>query len=223
MTENVNLFSPVTDAAPPEMPQVQEHAIAAARERIREASPQDDAPSAPQEAPTPTESRQTVKGQTDEDGNPYDPIIHESPLRLNKSGYIAKRRGGAKKKNVETAYRSHAAPQDTPAPQEAQAAEVPDEVKIDATATLFCSMFIGTAQMVGGEDFAPEKGEENFIKSALVTYFRESGVIDVPPSFGVAMAFGMYVAKRWNRPGFAERRQGWTQRLRLWTAERFGL
>lgn len=221
VTENVSIFNPATDAGAPDMPAVQEHAIAAARERIRENAPPETQEAAQVEAAEPSNTPGPVKGQTDEDGNTFDPAIHESPLRLNKSGYIAKKRGGAKKKQ-EPVYRSHAAPPETPSPAgQEQVSDVPDEVKIDATATLFTSLFIGTAQMVGGEEFAPEKGEEPFIKNALATYFRQAGVVDVPPSVGVGLAMGMYVAKRWNRPVFAAKRQGWISRAKFWLFERF--
>lgn len=199
------LFNPAASDEIPDMPEVQDHAIKAAQERKQAAA-----------TPEPSQASgfsPAVKGKTDIDGRPYDPTIHEVPMRINRDGWIAKRRGGGSKSGKPSApLRSRVVPPGQ-GPQ-AVAAEAPPDpsVQIEASAQMCAGLFFTGATFLGGEEFAPDdKSEQEFIVGSLKNYFTAKGCPDIPPGVALAGALGFYVAKRWSRPKFQERRKGWWQ------------
>lgn len=186
----------------PQMPEVQEGAIAAAKEASQPASSGESTGS-------------PVKGKTDDKGRPFDPKLHEVDAagrpKLNRDGWLAKRRGGAGKATT-APLRSKVNPggagkvSDVCGPTQ-QAEEF--EVKVAQSSTACAGLFIMSAQVVGGPEFQPESGEPEFLRDSFATYFRAKGIVDIPPGVGLAIAMGGYIAKRWSQPVFAQKRKGW--------------
>lgn len=201
-------------SAGPAMPEVQDHAVAAARERAAEAQEAQSAPSA---------AGQPVKGITDERGRPFDPAIHETGpdgkgIIGSRTGFLRMRRGGASKggaapsrskvsiasKSVESAANTLDA---------ARNADMLKE-KIASTAAVSTEMVLMLGQAVGGEEFAPEAGEKDGMTAAFVNYYTIRGVVDLPPEVMLGVCIFGYVGKRWNRPIFAEKRKAWWAKIR---------
>jgi hypothetical protein len=188
------------------MPEVQDHAIQAAQER-KKATQVASEPSQASGFSTP------VKGKTDIDGRPYDPTIHETPIRINRDGWIAKRRGGGSKSGKpSTPLRSRVVPPGQGGAA-VQAEQAPDpSAQIEASAQMVAGLFFTGATFLGGEEFAPDdKSEQDFVVGSLKNYFTAKGCPDIPPGVALAGAMGFYIAKRWSRPKFKEKRSGWWQ------------
>lgn len=189
-----------------EMPEVQQNAVDAAREDAAEsvaATTAADPPGTP------------IKGKTDDKGRMWDPSIHENPMRLNKSGYIALRRGGAGA--GKNAGKTPASKCEAPAAAGTSPALEPD-AKIEASAGACAGLFFVGAVAIGGEDLAPDesKNEKETIKGYFADYFRAKGVIDIPPGIALAAGLGMYVATKWNRPVFTARRKTIWEKVGRW-------
>ena len=206
-TKGSVLYDPTTDDAIPSMPEVQDHAIAAAKERLEGETQA--------KGPEPTTVR--VKGKTDVDGLPYDPSVHEVPLRINKDGWIAKRRGGGPKNGKPTSpLRSKVVLDDKRAGgvvgsgAGGNSAAVDLSAQIDASADMACGLFFTGATLIGGEEFAPEdRSEQDAVRGAFKNYFAVKGCPDIPPGIALVGALGFFVAKRWSKPKFTEKRKGW--------------
>lgn len=198
----------------PAMPEVQPGAIEAAREA--------NAPKVALDEPhAATSFAGKVKGKTDKFGRAYDAKLHESPMRFNREGFICCRRGGGSKPTSginqgKSAPAGNASSSFVSTPPQADPADVDNETKIQQTAIMCSTLFIGGAQMVGGEEFKPETGEPEFLRDSFANYFRAAGLVDIPPGVGLAIAMGAYVAKRWNQPIFVAKRESWWDRIKAW-------
>lgn len=189
-----------------EMPEVRENVMAeaeAAETESQVAATLNDPPGTP------------IKGKTDEKGRPYDPAIHESPMRMNKSGFIAAKRGGAgisKKtgKPIESRV-------DTSTTSAVSTTLQPD-AKIETSATTCAGLFFIGAMTVGGDDLAPDeaKNEKDIVKGYFADYFKASGVVDIPPGIALAVGLGMYVVNKWNKPTFVARRLTMLEKAKRW-------
>lgn len=216
------IFSPEDDAPPPEMPQVQAHAVDAARERLAlEAG--EEVPSSGTPAtcnvnpPVYGATAKAIPGETDADGRAYDPAIHEFPIRYNKAGFIAKKRGGAQKKPQ--TYNSVAAPVEKEVPQPTQEAAAPAAVSpaaIQANAEMCAGLFLTAAKMLGGEEFEAEKGEKEMLSGAFAGYIATKGIVDIPPGIALLAAMGMFVGARWNKPNFTASREKLVEKAQEW-------
>jgi hypothetical protein len=210
------LFNPAaSDDAVPDMPAVQDHAVGAALERLE--AQETTAPQAVSSSPAP------VKGDTDIDGRPYDPAIHESPMRINRHGWIAKRPGGKSKASSASAAPRRSFVNTTPQGQPgavpaAAASQGPDiAAQCRASAEMFAGTFIGVGQMVVGEEFKPEdKGEQDALVSSFNQYFIAKGNPDIPPGIALALGLGVYTFKRWNAPKFKEKRESLWMLAKRW-------
>jgi len=188
------------------MPEVKENAIEAARA--------DNTASAV--APDGSQAGTPKKGETDATGRPWNPLYHEDPMRLNRDGFIALRRGGASKPkagdprpSLKSVAKTDGAP---PSPSLDQSA------KIEASATTCAGLFFIGAVTIGGEDLAPDEkaGEKETIKGYFADYFKAKGVIDIPPGIALAAGLGLYVASKWNRPTFTKRRATVWEKIGRW-------
>jgi hypothetical protein len=191
--------------AVPDMPEVQDHAIAAARERLSAEAPARDVKvGEPSAVP--------VKGKTDIKGRAYDPAIHESPMRINRDGWIACKRGRVDvSTKPATPSRSKIVPptQGKPAAP-VSAVAIDPAIEAQASAEMCAGLFFTGAMFVGGEEFKPDdKAEQDFIVGSMKNYFIAKGCPDIPPGVALAGALGFFIAKRWTRPKFTEKRQGW--------------
>lgn len=224
----VTLFDPASDDAPPPvMPEVQEHAINAARTRLAE-----EAGTEPPTEPTVAESTtlprngDPVKGATDVNGRAYDPVYHIGEGVLNREGYLKKRpgRGGsaAEKARTNGAARSRAeapdipAPGASPEPVAAQAFNADVEAEYAATAAFCSGMFFVCAQLACGDDFKPEGKEQQEVSTLFHAYFKARGIPAIPPEIALIGGLSFVVVSRWNRPGFQERRATWLKTFRKW-------
>ena len=162
----------------------------------------------------------SVKGNTDDVGRKFDPLLHETTPdgkpRLNKAGYIAKRRGGGPKGGPTASKINKTKLND--------AASAPQNLEpvIQANAQMFTGVFLTFATLLGGEEFKPVvdaktgENEPQFLQDTFANYFRIKGVVDIPPGLALTMGLGFYVAKRWNGPKFVERRSTWFGGVRRW-------
>lgn len=195
----------------PSMPEVQEHTIQAAREARAAQS-----------------SGEPIKGKTDAKGRTFDTVLHEigpdgGPI-INARGYIKERRGGAAQKasrgeKPQASFsRPKNAPEGQPSPEAmrrtAQAEAL--EARIQSTAQVSAMVIITSARIVGGEEFEPEDGEAQAMSQCFADYYRIRGIVDLPPEVMLAVGIGGYVAKRWNKPKFAETRKGWWLTIKGW-------
>lgn len=199
----------------PDMPEVQEHALAAARER----KAQEEVGEREAEA-----AQAPVKGKTDERGRPFDPAIHETgpdggPIIGKKTGYIRMRRGGASgaaKPSRSRVNIASAADSVTASLDAGRNADVIKE-KIASSAAVSAETIFILGQTIGGPEFAPEAAEREGLVAAWTHYYTVRGIVDIPPEVMIAVALGGYVMKRWNMPVFSEKRKGW---MRAWKGEK---
>lgn len=211
--ESVVHIDKVLQGETPDMPEVQDHAVSAAVSRLEAA----ESAEKQAEAGEPSATLVPVKGQTDIKGRPFDPAIHESPLRINRDGWIACRRGTPKGgKSAPPASRSFV-DTSTPEPQAAPVVACEDE-KAKATALLCAGLFVNTGTMILGDEFKPEDaGEFDAVRSSFHEYFKAKGTPDIPPGLALALGLGTYCAKRWNAPKFKEKRESlWMLAKRWW-------
>lgn len=192
------------------MPQVQEHAIAAAQE---------------QEAEQTAVVEQAAQGRTDRHGRPFDPKIHEvdkatGEPRLSANGLLCVKRGQAK---INTGGRISAtagnASFTAPKPKAANAAQAPQptaaeiEAKIKATAQVTAECVFTLGQLVGGEEWKPQldkasgTDERAIMVGAWAEYYRAHGITQIPPWAGLAMALGGYAVPRFFMPKTKSRMQ----------------
>lgn len=192
----------VLTGSTPEMPEVKQNAIDAAKA--------DAASTSEQARPSGTPR----KGETDEDGRPYDPAIHETPMRLNKSGFIAKKRGGTAQKNLRNGVQPAQA---SKAILPGIAQEATPDANVETCAQVCAGMFLTTATVIGGDDLAPENDAEAArVKSIFHEYFKVKGAVDIPPGVALAFGLGMYVVTKWNKPKFVARRATIMEKVGRW-------
>jgi hypothetical protein len=75
-----------------------------------------------------------------------------------------------------------------------------NRVDYDAMGIIAASMFFGLGELALGEDWAPEPDEKMPIKDAFSAYFRSINAVELPPSWILLSALGVYTVKRVNRP-----------------------
>jgi hypothetical protein len=197
------------------MPEVQAHTVDAAKSAKAEAQTVQDAGAG-----------SPVKGKTDDLGRGFDASIHESDAngqpRLNKAGYIAKRRGGASKAGANPSQSKV-----NTKPKDKKVDAVPEnlEPQIQATAQMSTAIFTTLATMIGGEEFKPVvdkatgENEPEMLTMVFANYYRDKGIIDIPPGVALTLGLGFYVAKRWNAPKFTERKARWFGGIRRWWSD----
>jgi hypothetical protein len=192
------LFNPSEGVEKPDMPAVQDHAVAAAVERLNEGKP---------DATTESQAPQDV-------GEGWDPSLHESPPRRNRDGAWAKLRGRPKTAQKPEAPRRsfvNAAPDpvsvDTQNPQPEQTAPA-DDAAIQSSAEVSVGLFLAAGSFVFGEDFAPDdKREQSVLVANFAAYYKASGCPDLPPGLALAAGLAVYIGKRWSRPAVVEKRK----------------
>lgn len=140
----------------------------------------------------------------------FDPTVHavdaEGNPKKKPDGTYAKKRG--RKPGTTTA--SGAAGSALPPKRAPMSANAPSTVSAglssEAAARQFTNAFISGGVMIFGADWEPEdKSEPQELKKALQDYFDADGVPNIPPWFGVALAFGAYSAKRLTKPTILEK------------------
>ena len=205
----VPLFDPAQESADStlEMPEVQQHAVAAA--------------SAKKETATAAQST----GVTDAQGITFNPAIHESmpdgTPRLSPSGKLRRKRGGGGK----GPRSSFVPPADAPAAPDQSAIE--SAAKIKATAEGMTNMTFLIATVIGGPDFRPiindkENEREQFV-SAYTGVCEAYGYSDMPPWMALAFVATAFTARRFINPEFTEfkeRKAGWVTRFKIWWLNR---
>ena len=175
---------------------------------------------------------QSGKLQDDQPSTPHDPALHESPPRVvTRAGAPAwaKRRGGVALKDrqpgsIGKGARSKA---DPPAPRVPVSVEsggptptTPATPTLDASASaqvvgaMAAGAFVTLCQLIGGDEFAPVDNEQAVLNQAAGDFCESSGIVDLPPGVALAMVAAVFVAKRWNAPKFAAKRQQWTKKFR---------
>lgn len=131
-----------------------------------------------------------------EDGEKWDPAIHEEPARKNARGGWARRRGGARKAgSTSHAHRPGAKQAEAPLLTEKELTD-----KIEATAVLSAGLIFTCGTMIIGPCMEPDDNERAGITAAFRDYYRAAGVLEIPPWVGLVGALTLYGARRWNHP-----------------------
>ncbi len=213
------------------MPEVQEHAIAAAKSET------------PKNAAPPGVA-------TDKHGNIFDADIHctnpdGTPKLMGtghlvmKNRYKAKLKAAGKLGAPRTSTFKAPDPAKPGAPTEGgpmSKGSTPDlelEAKIASTAQVTSELIFTVGQAVGGEEWQPKLDKKNGIdeRSAMVNawaaYYRARGIADLPPEVMLAVALGSYAVPRFFMPAtktrvgkFKEWFYGWMGRRRARREER---
>jgi hypothetical protein len=216
-TPSAALFEPESDERP-ELPQVDAHAVDAATARTADKSG----------------STTTHGGIVDNDGNPFNPAVHESngdgSPRLTTSGKCRRKRGGGSQKSAQGAAGPTPSKLDIPGP--GPTPEAQDlERKIQQSAAVATAMTFTLAQVIGGPDFAPihkdnkdaqfpDLNEPQELCGAYKDLFTAYGVVDLPPWAGFSMTLCVIVARRWNKENFVKRKQTWREKIKHWWINR---
>lgn len=201
---DARLFDP---ASQPEMPQVQQHALDAAKRK--------------QEAAKAAGPHAGIK---DVDGRPFNPAWHQTnkdgtPL-MNKDGTVRKWGGrGAPKAtgkgpSVDGASQSRlftGAPTG-PSAEELDAAKIAEQTR--ASAALTAQMLFHISCMLGGDDFKPTAAEDAAVTDGFNGVYVQYGITDLPPTWALVAVVFFYYAKRWNAPAVIEKRA--SLKVRLW-------
>lgn len=211
------LLDDVVNSDTPTMPDVQDHAIQAMQSRLEEQTTS---------VPTATQAGGPVKGQTDSQGRPFDPAIHESPMRINTEGYIACKRGrasGGKNAANRSFVSQEALKKENLAQQSpekiAQAAKIAseNEAKFKAAGDTSAALFETVGILVLGDEFRPENTKEHdSLALCFEGYYRSKGCPDLPPGLVLACGLIVYTARRWNAPKIAEKRATWWTSIKRW-------
>lgn len=82
-----------------------------------------------------------------------------------------------------------------------------------AVGTMAAAAFVTICRMLGGDEFAPEPGEQDALNAATISYCESSGVVDLPPGVSLAIVASVFIAKRWNAPGFTAKREEWAKKF----------
>jgi hypothetical protein len=199
------LFDP---ADKPEMPEVQQGALDAARAKIQA-----------------TKAASVPAGVKDTEGRPFDPAWHlvgpDGGPVMNRDGTCRKIGGRGGPKATGKPGSGSAAPHAsfinsgpaTPPPPNPQ---VELDAKIDATARVSADLTFNMAVMFGGEDFKPDAGEPEAMVSAYKGVYVKYGVTDLPPLAVLGIVLFGYASKRWNAPKVKERRQSLKETIWKW-------
>jgi hypothetical protein len=219
------LIDSVVESDTPAMPEVQDHAIEAMRSRLEEETEKTEAPQSGG-----TTNTGPVKGQTDSDGRSFDPAIHETPLRINSDGFIAKRRGrvGGKTGAPNRSFVSQESPQ-TKKPDNSKSVEKAGQVasekeaQFKAAGDTSAALFETVGILVLGDEFRPENTKEHDAMAlSFEAYYRAKGCPDLPPGLVLACSLVIYTARRWNAPKIAEKRASiWGSIKRWWNDFKF--
>jgi len=87
------------------------------------------------------------------------------------------------------------------------------------TGEVSAHLFVTVAQLVGGEEFAAESDEKAILAESFSRYYAVKNIEDIPPGAALTLTMLGYVAKRWNKPQFAEKRLTWWQQIKRWYAD----
>jgi hypothetical protein len=202
------LFEP---GSAPEMPQVQQHAIDAARGKKQ----------------TDKQASTSGSGIKDVDGRPFNPAHHVanpdgSPV-MNKDGTCRKLGGrGAPKatgKGPAPTSTPHVSKVDIGGPQ---AGPMPDpaaaqiQQQIAMTSKISADLTFQLGMMLGGEEFRSQPGEPEAMEGAYLGVYTKYGVTDLPPLAVLAIVLVTYGGKRWHAPKVKARREGFKVWLWKW-------
>lgn len=161
-----------------QMPDVQEHAIAAHEDKQNEAQ---------------------ANVETDKDGVPYDPALHTGS-RL-KDGTWRKRKNPGNPGSVVAPSRKR---NSAPAIEAANATAATNAEAI-ATGTVVATMFLGACQSIGGEEWEPSEQERDFQTAAWQAYCVAKNYKELSPGFALFVALGSYAGPRLAKPKTAEK------------------
>lgn len=156
-----------------------------------------------------------MRAQHDQPVTAHDPALHESPPRTVMRGGApqwAKRRGGAAKhlRAPGSIGASRAAPPSAPAaPADVAAPTSAAASNAQAVGFMATGAFLSICNLIGGDEFTAEPGEEEALSSAATMYCEAKGFTDLPPGVALVCVVAVFVAKRWNKPVFAAKRETW--------------
>lgn len=147
----------------------------------------------------PPEMPGTVRSSiTNAYGESFDPSVHSSKPdgtpTYTTSGRFRKKRGGPEIVDRPTKPNTSVGPSSNSGTGDYRAASV-----------AICGIGFGVAQSLFGEAWKPQSAEQSNIESAVETYFRAKGIIDLPPGIVVVLAVGAYALPRVNDPITRER------------------
>lgn len=222
--KEAQLFNP-TEAA--EMPEVQEHAVEAARSKIQQQGAEPGNPTS--QVPPPGGGA----GRRDSAGTVFDPAIHETDKatgepRCTQAGVFRKKRGGGGVPGgAATGGKPNASRLQTPpAPDPAAAAREQEQAKntaqIKACAQACATLTFMAGTIIGGSEFQPiidekaglnEPQEMVMAWEGLCEYY---GMTNIHPAIAVGIAMMAYTGRRWHKPVFVAKRATWWAKVKGW-------
>lgn len=157
-----------------QMPEVQEHAIAAHEAKQNEAA---------------------ANAETDSDGTPFDGSVHTG-TKL-KSGQWRKRKTPGTPGSFVAASRKR----NPAATGEVSGVATPDaNAEAIATGTVIATMILGACQSIGGDEWEPTQHERDFQTSAWQAYCVAKQIKELSPGTAVLIALGSYAGPRFGKP-----------------------
>lgn len=135
-----------------------------------------------------------------------------APHGLKTDGTPAKKRGRPPKSDTDQRERLASV---TPKPVRPQPTVAPVAMLADynALGEQAANLWFGVGCVLLGDDWQPdtEQGEHVAVSGAFRDYFKASGVVQIPPSWGLVLVLGAYTAKRVSRPTVRSKISGvWT-------------
>lgn len=154
----------------------------------------------------------TSKGKPDAEGNYYDPDVHMSkdgkPIITKAGTYRRKPGGAAKKKTVHSTIGGIDQPVIEQQQLEQQQKMEAEKMQYQALGQTTAIMIFALGQGLGGPEWKPEPGEQEYMTASWAAYYQATGKKDLPPWMIVTVATGSYAARRINKPE-TQKRLGW--------------
>lgn len=224
--KEAQLFQPSTA---PEMPEIQEHAVEAARAKIQ----QQGAESVNPTSQTPPQvGAAGGAGRRDSAGTVFDPSIHEQDStgepRVTKANVFRRKRGGGGVPGgMASGGKPNASRLNTPPPPDpAAAAQAQEQAKnsaqIKACAQACATLTFMAGTIIGGQEFQPiidekaglnEPQEMVMAWEGLCEYY---GMTNIHPAIAVGIAMMAYTGRRWHKPVFVAKRANWWAKVKGW-------
>lgn len=131
----------------------------------------------------------------------------QGPVRLNKDGTIAKKRG--RKPGQKSATVSSLPPVNQP--ENAPSDNQPQKISTEESARWSANIVFNVGGFVFGDELGKpkDKDEANAMKAAFKNYYDVKGTPNIPPEIGLLLAIGFYAAPRLRHESMSEKVGRW--------------
>lgn len=138
----------------------------------------------------------------------------QGPVRLNKDGTIAKKRGrkpGQKSATVSGPVNSVSNLPPVNQPENAASDNQPQKISTEESARWSANIVFNVGGFVFGDELGKpkDKDEANAMKAAFKNYYDVKGTPNIPPEIGLLLAIGFYAAPRLRHESMSEKVGRW--------------